>query len=187
MSTSRHGGGRILALGDRVPRLAPDAFVAPGGFVIGDVTMGEGASLWFNCVARGDVEAIRIGARSNVQDGSILHADPGFPTLIGMDVAIGHGAIVHGCRIEDGAFVGMGAVLMNGAVVETRAMLAAGALLSAGKCVPTGELWAGRPAKFMRPLGPDDFATMRDNPLRYRENARRFRAESIRWIVPATP
>jgi carbonic anhydrase/acetyltransferase-like protein (isoleucine patch superfamily) len=178
---SGHGGGRVLPLGDRSPRIADDAFVAPGAIVIGDVEMAEGSSLWCNCVARGDVEAIRIGARSNVQDGSIVHADPGFPALIGADVAIGHGAIIHGCRIEDGAFIGMGAVVMNGAVVEGRAMLAAGALLSAGKRVPTGELWAGRPAKFMRALGEEDFAMMRENPERYRENARRFLAESRRW------
>jgi carbonic anhydrase/acetyltransferase-like protein (isoleucine patch superfamily) len=176
-----HGGGRLLPLGDQVPRVAADAFVAPGAIVIGDVEMAEGSSLWFNCIARGDCEAIRIGARSNVQDGSILHADPGFPTLIGADVAIGHGAIIHGCRIEDGAFVGMGAVVMNGAVVEGGAMLAAGALLAAGKRVPAGELWAGRPAKFMRTLGDEDYALMRENPLRYRDNARRFLAESIRW------
>ncbi|HEY0270287.1 MAG TPA: gamma carbonic anhydrase family protein [Sphingomonas sp.] len=177
----RHGGGRVLPLGDHLPRLAADVFVAPGAVVIGDVEIAEGSSLWFNCVARGDVEAIRIGARSNVQDGAIVHADPGFPALIGADVAIGHGAIIHGCRIEDGAFVGMGTLVMNGAVVETRAMLAAGALLSAGKRVPTGELWAGRPAKFMRALGPDDFDLMRANPARYRDNASRFFAEAMRW------
>ncbi len=180
-SFTGHGGGRVLPLGDHSPRIAADAFVAPGAIVIGDVEMAEGSSLWCNCVARGDVEAIRIGARSNVQDGTIVHADPGFPALIGADVAIGHGAIIHGCRIEDGAFIGMGAVVMNDAVVESRAMLAAGALLSAGKRVPTGELWAGRPAKFMRALTDDDFAMMRDNPRRYSGNAKRFLAESRRW------
>ena len=176
-----HGGGRILSFLDHAPRIAGDAFIGPGAIVIGDVEMAEGSSLWCNCVARGDVAAIRIGARSNVQDGTVIHADPGYPALIGADVAIGHAAIIHGCLIEDGAFVGMGAVVMTGAVVEGRAMLAAGALLSAGKRVPAGELWAGRPAKLMRTLTEDDYAMMRNNPARYRERAKLYMAEARRW------
>jgi gamma-carbonic anhydrase len=175
------GGGRALPLGDQIPRIAEGAFVAPGAIVIGDVELGEGVSLWCNCVVRGDVEAIRIGAGTNVQDGSIVHADKGFPTVIGTEVAIGHAAIIHGCTIEDGAFVGMGAVVMNGAVIEAGAMLAAGALLSAGKRIPSGELWAGRPAKLMRALGEGDLQMMRENPKGYRANAQRYLAESKRW------
>lgn len=176
-----HGGGRILPLGDLVPRLAEDAFVAPGAIVVGDVEMAAGSSLWFNCVARADVAPIRIGEGSNIQDGSVLHADHGFPTTIGANVLIGHMAIIHGCTIHDGGFVGMGAIVMNGAVIEGGAMLAAGAMLTPGKTVPSGELWAGRPAKFTRKLGEADLAGMMLGPVHYRENARRFLGASADW------
>jgi carbonic anhydrase/acetyltransferase-like protein (isoleucine patch superfamily) len=179
--TNGHGGGRILSLGDLHPRLAADVFVAPGAAVVGDVEMAAGSSLWFNCVARGDVAPIRIGEGSNIQDGSILHADRGFPTLIGADVLIGHIAIIHGCTIQDRGFVGMGAMIMNGAIVESDAMLAAGALLTPGKVARSGQLWAGRPAKYVRDLSEEDIAGMRKGTEHYRENARRFLAASAGW------
>lgn len=167
----------MLALGDLCPRIADDVFLAPGSIVIGDVEMAAGSSLWFNCVIRGDVSPIRIGARSNIQDGSIIHADAGFPTLIGDDVLIGHMAIVHGCTIEDRGFVGMGTTLLNGAVVESDGMLAAGALLTGGKTVRSRELWAGRPAKLVRTLDDEAIAEMREGAARYAENAQRYLRE----------
>jgi len=164
------------------PRLAPDAFVAPGARLIGDVELGAGASVWYNCVLRGDLNRIVVGARSNLQDGTIVHVDSGhghsegFPTLIGEECLIGHLAIIHGCTLHDRAFVGMGAIVMDGCVIEGGAMLAAGALLTPGKRIPAGELWAGRPARFVRPLTPEQQASNRAGALGYAALAQAHRA-----------
>ncbi len=163
----------LHAFNGQAPRLAPDAFVAPGAQIIGDVEIGAGASVWYNCVLRGDLNGIVVGARSNIQDGSIVHVDSGrgggtgFPTIIGEECLIGHLAIVHGCTLHDDAFVGMGAIVMDGCVIETGAMLAAGAMLTPGKRIPAGELWAGRPATLLRLLTPDQQAGNRVAALGY--------------------
>jgi len=156
-------GPHLLSFGGHTPRIDPDAFVAPGAQLIGDVEIGPEASIWYNCVLRGDVNRIRIGARSNIQDGSVIHVDSpkpgesdGHPTLIGADVLIGHQAMVHGCILHDRAFVGLGSIVMDGCVIESDAMLAAGAMLTPGKRIPSGQLWAGRPAKYVRDLSPED-------------------------------
>jgi carbonic anhydrase/acetyltransferase-like protein (isoleucine patch superfamily) len=155
------------------PKIDPTAFVAPGAQVIGDVEIGPGSSVWYNTVLRGDLNHIRIGRGSNVQDGSVIHVDsghgrgPGFPCIIGDDVLIGHLAIVHGCQLLDGAFVGMGAIVMDGCVVEGGAMLAAGAMLTPGKRVPAGELWGGRPAKLIRPVSDGERLMMSLGPKGY--------------------
>lgn len=148
----------IITLNGKTPRIHDTAFIAPGCRIIGDVEVGEGASIWYNCVIRGDVNFIRIGARSNVQDGSVIHCDSGFgdnagfPTIIGEDCLVGHMAMLHGCVIEDRGFVGLGAIVMDGCVIESEAMLAAGAMLTPGKRISSGQLWGGRPAKYMRDL-----------------------------------
>jgi len=135
------------------PKIDPAAWIAPTAAVIGDVEIGAGGSLWFGVVARGDVNFIRIGARTNIQDGSVVHVTRRrFGTTIGADVLIGHLAMIHGCTLEDGAFIGMKACVMDGAVVESGAMVAAGALVTPGKRVKRGELWAGSPARLMRVL-----------------------------------
>lgn len=135
------------------PEVHDTAFVAPGAQVIGNVRIGPGASIWYNCVLRGDVMPIVVGARSNIQDGSIVHVSRGtHGTVIGEDCLIGHLAIIHGCTLEDRAFVGLGSIVMDGCVVESDAMLAAGAMLTPGKRIPSGELWTGRPAAFARRL-----------------------------------
>jgi carbonic anhydrase/acetyltransferase-like protein (isoleucine patch superfamily) len=135
------------------PRIDPTAWLAPNATVIGDVEIGAGASLWFGVVARGDVNWIRIGARTNIQDGSIVHVSRRtHPTTIGADVLIGHLCMIHGCVLEDACFIGMKACVMDGVVVESGAMVAAGALVTPGKRVKRGELWAGSPAKLMRML-----------------------------------
>ncbi|WP_068091968.1 gamma carbonic anhydrase family protein [Novosphingobium rosa] len=164
------------------PRIHESAFIAPGCRIIGDVEIGPDASIWYNCVIRADINHIRIGARSNVQDGSVIHCDSpkpsrpaGFPTLIGDDVLIGHMAMIHGCVLEDRAFVGMGAVVMDGARVSSDAMLAAGALLSPGKVIPPRELWVGRPAAFSRTLNDQQLAAMQDGVARYVTNGRLHR------------
>ena len=145
------------------PRLDPTAFVAPGAQIIGDVSLGSQVSIWYNCVVRGDVNSIRIGARTNIQDGSVVHVDspkpgrsPGHPTLIGEDVLIGHMAMVHGCILADRAFVGLGAIVMDGCEMESDTMLAAGAMLTPGKRIPAGQIWAGRPARYLRDLTEDE-------------------------------
>jgi carbonic anhydrase/acetyltransferase-like protein (isoleucine patch superfamily) len=142
------------------PTLHDSVFIAPGTHVIGDVHIAEGSSLWFNCVARGDVNSIRIGARTNIQDGSIVHVSGGrFATSIGNDVLIGHQCIIHGCRLEDESFIGMGATVMDGCVIESRAMLGAGSLLAPGKVVKSGQLWIGRPARYVRDLTAEEITS----------------------------
>lgn len=151
--------GVRLGFGGKWPSVDPGAFVAPGAQLIGDVEIGPDASIWYNCVLRGDVNRIRVGARSNIQDGSVVHVDSprpgspeGHPTIIGADVLIGHLAMVHGCILHDRAFVGLGAIVMDGCEIESDAMLAAGAMLTPGRRIPSGQLWAGRPAKYVRDL-----------------------------------
>ena len=169
----------MLSFGGRTPRVDPTAFVAPGAQLIGDIEIGPEASIWYNCVLRGDVNRIRIGARTNIQDGSVLHVDSprpghpdGHPTIIGEDVLIGHLAMVHGCILRDRAFVGLGAIVMDGCEIESDAMLAAGAMLTPGKRIPGGQLWAGRPAKYVRDLSDADLQGMRAGVAHYVELAR---------------
>jgi carbonic anhydrase/acetyltransferase-like protein (isoleucine patch superfamily) len=158
----------LLGFEGKAPRIDASAFVAPGARLIGDVELGPEASIWYNCVLRGDMNRIRIGARSNVQDGTVIHVDPprpggpegGYPALIGSDVLIGHLAMIHGCILHDRAFVGLGAIVMDGCEIESEAMLAAGAMLTPGKRIPSGQLWAGRPARYARDLSAADIAGM---------------------------
>ncbi|GAB4126107.1 MAG: gamma carbonic anhydrase family protein [Rhodothalassiaceae bacterium] len=172
MTGTFHGGGEILPFMGKMPRIAENAFIAPGARVIGDVEIGPMASVWFNCVLRGDVNSIRVGARSNIQDGSIVHVSRRtHPTHIGADVLIGHMATIHGCTLMDRSFVGLGAVVMDGAVIEEEGMLAAGALLSPGKTVRSGELWVGRPARLVRTLAPEERAHFLEGASGYAELA----------------
>lgn len=158
----KHPGAHILTYRGTSPRIHACAFVAPGARIIGDVTLGEGASVWYNCVLRGDLGPITIGARSNVQDGTVIHVEGPrdgasgdvLPTIIGEDVLIGHMVVLHGCRIEDHGFVGMGAIVMDAACVSSTGMLGAGALLPPGKTVPQPKSGAAvRPAPCAR-CGP---------------------------------
>ena len=148
----------VIPFRGRSPRIHETAFIASGCRIIGDVEIGEYVSIWYNCVIRGDVNKIIIGARSNVQDGSVIHCDPydaghsGTSTIVGDNVLIGHMAMLHGCTIRSNSVVGLGAVVMDGCVLEHNSMLAAGAMLTPGKTIPSGELWSGRPARLMRPL-----------------------------------
>ena len=173
----------LAAIDGKGPRIHSSAFIAPGCRIIGDVEIGPDVSIWYNCVIRADVNRIVVGARSNIQDGSVIHCDSprpkrphGFPTIIGEDVLIGHMAMVHGCVLEDRAFVGLGAIVMNKARIGGDAMLAAGAMLTPGKRIPSGQLWAGRPAKYVRDLSEADLAGMRMGVAHYAENARHHAA-----------
>jgi carbonic anhydrase/acetyltransferase-like protein (isoleucine patch superfamily) len=165
------------AFGPHTPRIDPDAWIAPGAQVVGDVEMGPGSSIWYNVVVRGDVMPIRIGARSNIQDGSIVHVTRGLEaTHIGDDVLVGHMAIVHGCTLMDRSFVGLGAIVMDGCVIEPEGMLGAGALLSPGKRIGPRELWLGRPARMVRVLTEEDVARNLRGAAGYVELAKMHRA-----------
>jgi carbonic anhydrase/acetyltransferase-like protein (isoleucine patch superfamily) len=179
-------GANILSFGGRTPLVHPTAFVAPGAQLIGDIEIGPDASIWYNCVLRGDVNRISIGARTNIQDGSVIHVDSpkagdevGHPTIIGADVLIGHLAMVHGCLLHDRAFVGLGSIVMDGCEIESDAMLAAGAMLTPGRRIRSGQLWAGRPAKYVRDLTADELAGQRRGVEHYVTLARQH-AEAIR-------
>ena len=174
-----HPGVNIVPIHGKTPKIHETAFVAPGCTIVGDVEIGAGSSIWYNCVLRADVFTIRIGERTNVQDGSVLHCDPprpgdpdGSPLIIGDDVLIGHMAMVHGCTIHDRGFVGLGAIAMNKSVIGSDAMLAAGAMLTEGKVMESGMLWAGRPAKPMKQLTEAAIAGMRMGVVHYAENAK---------------
>lgn len=180
--------GRLLSFGGKAPSVDPAAFVAPGAVLIGDVEIGPEASIWYNCVLRGDGNRIRIGARSNLQDGSVVHVDPpgpgrpdgGYPALIGEEVLIGHMAMIHGCVLHDRAFVGLGAIVMDGCEIEGGGMLAAGALLAPGRRIPAGQLWAGRPAKYVRDLSEQELAGQRAGVAHYVALAKLHAAELSR-------
>jgi carbonic anhydrase/acetyltransferase-like protein (isoleucine patch superfamily) len=169
--------GPLYSLDGVYPRVDASAFVAPTAAVIGDVEIGPEASVWFHCVLRGDTNLIRIGARSNIQDGSVLHVNPGdgMACLIGADVTVGHMAIVHAATLHDGAFVAMSAVVLDGAVIETGGVLAAGAVLTPGKRIGRNELWMGSPAKLVRVLSEDERTRFAVTVPVYVANGKRFR------------
>ena len=161
---------------DLWPEIDDTVYLARSAVVSGAVRIGADASIWHNVTLRGDANYITIGARTNIQDNSCVHIDSSrYPTIIGADVTIGHSAIIHACTIHDGAFIGMGAIVMDGAVIETGAMVAAGAMVTPGKTVPSGELWAGRPAKKMRDLSEAEIAELRVSAARYVEFGRAYR------------
>ncbi|WP_059013125.1 gamma carbonic anhydrase family protein [Streptomyces specialis] len=155
------------------PELADSAWVAPTATVIGAVRLAGEASLWYGAVARAEFEPIAIGPGSNVQDGCVLHTDPGYPVSIGAGVSVGHRAVVHGCAIEDDVLVGMGAVILNGARVGRGSLIAAGAVVLGGTEVPPGSLVAGVPGKVRRGLNDEEVDLIRLNAEHYRELARR--------------
>lgn len=141
------------------PQIHPSAWIAPGAHVIGNVILKENASVWYNAVLRGDINQIVIGQHSNVQDGCIFHVENERACIVGDYVTVGHGAILHGCTIEDGALIGMGAIILNGAVIQKGAMVAAGALIKEGMMVPAYSLAAGVPAKILKTLPDTTFQT----------------------------
>ena len=183
LNDSRFPGFNIIPIHGKTPKIHETAFIAPGCTIIGDVEIGAESSIWYNCVLRADVFTIRIGERTNVQDGSVLHCDPprpgdeeGSPLVIGDDVLIGHMAMVHGCTIADRGFVGLGAIVMNKAVIGSDAMLAAGAMLTERKVMGDRELWAGRPAKKLKDLSDTAIMGMKIGTAHYAENAKHHAA-----------
>ena len=166
--------GRLFALGEDAPQLGDGAWVAPGAQLIGRVILRQDASVWFNAILRGDNDLIEIGTRSNVQDGAVLHVDPGFPLTVGANCTIGHSAIVHGCTIGDGALIGMGATVLNGAVIGSGCLVGANALVTEGKTFPPNSLILGAPAKAVRMLDAEAVEGLSATAGRYVDNARRF-------------
>ena len=152
-------------------------FLAEGVVIRGDVTIGEQSSVWFNSVLRGDCEAIRIGRRTNVQDTCVLHADPGFPCILGNDVTLGHGAIVHGAEVADRVMIGMRAVVMNGAKIGPGSIVGVGAVVTEGTQIPPGSLVVGLPAKVKRELTEDEVNYIRHAADHYVEQARRYQKQ----------
>lgn len=166
----------VYRLGDRVPKLPAEGsyWVAPGAQLIGDVTIGEGVGIWFNATLRGDNEPIRIGARTNIQDGAVLHSDYGAPLSVGDGCTIGHAAIIHGCTLGDNVLIGMGATILNKAVIGANSLVGANALVTEGKQFPPRSLIVGAPAKVARELTDDEVAGLRRSAEDYVANWRRF-------------
>jgi carbonic anhydrase/acetyltransferase-like protein (isoleucine patch superfamily) len=166
----------IIPFGDKTPRIDASAWIADNATVAGDVTLGEGVSIWFGAVLRGDVNHIIIGNGSNVQDNAVIHVTTnGNPTIVGQNVTIGHGAILHACTVEDGALIGMGSVVLDEVVVQKNAMVAAGAVVSPRTVVESGWLWAGVPAKPMRQLTEKELAYMAHSGPHYVALARKYK------------
>lgn len=153
------------------PRLHPGCWIAANATVVGDVQVGQMASIWYGAVLRGDEGFIRLGEGSNIQDQAVLHAEADFPAVVGRDVTVGHGAIVHGCTVEDGSLIGMGAILLNGCVIGAGSLVAAGALVTQHTVIPAGSLVMGSPAKVVRPLTPEEAASLPHSAQTYRELA----------------
>jgi len=157
MKILRESGGVILPYRDTMPTIDEEAFIAETAVIIGDVTIGARSSIWYGCVLRGDMNFIRVGCDTNIQDLTMIHiASQGEPTVIGDRVSVGHMALLHACTLEDDCMVGMRATVMDGAVVGKGALVAAGALVTPGKQVGAGEVWAGSPARRVRDIGEDD-------------------------------
>lgn len=167
----------IYSLGDRQPVLGHEAWVAPNATVIGDVRLGDNASIWWNAVVRGDNDTITIGAGSNIQDGSVLHVDAGVPLTIGANVTVGHQVMLHGCTIGDESLIGIKSVILNKAVIGRHCIIGANSLIPEGKVIPERSLVMGSPGKVVRQLSDEEVARLLSAAQGYVDNARRYRAE----------
>jgi carbonic anhydrase/acetyltransferase-like protein (isoleucine patch superfamily) len=170
-----HPGVIFARYRDRIPTVHPTAFIAPGAAIVGDVRLGPNTSVWFGCVLRGDVASIEVGARSNLQDGTVVHLGDDDPTVIGEDVVVGHRAVVHGCTIGDGCLVGIQATILDGARVGHGSVVGAGALVTAGTELPPRSLALGVPAELVRTLTADDEAFARALAGKYTRLAHNYR------------
>lgn len=171
----------IASFGARAPAVDPSAFVVDSAVIIGDVVIGAEASLWFHAVVRGDVERVRIGARTNVQDNATVHVTTGrWPTLLGEGVTVGHAAVLHGCTIGDHCVVGIGAIVLDGAVVERESLIGAGALVTPRTAIPPRSLVLGSPARRVRELNGEEIARLHGSAANYVEHARAYRAHGLR-------
>jgi len=166
----------IMPYRNITPAIAADVFIAEGAIVIGDVHIGSRSNVWFGCVIRGDVNTIRIGERTNIQDGTVIHVTRQTgPTTIGSGVTIGHSVLLHACTLEDNCFIGMHATVMDMAVVESGAWVAAGALVTPGKRIPKGQIWAGNPARYLRDMTAEEKAFIAISSNNYVELAEDYK------------
>jgi carbonic anhydrase/acetyltransferase-like protein (isoleucine patch superfamily) len=170
----------IYQLQDKTPYIHPDAWVADSASVIGSVTLGAGASVWFSAVLRGDNESIVIGMGSNVQEGAVLHTDMGYPLVVGANVTVGHQAMLHGCTVGDGSLIGIQAVILNGAIIGKNCLVAAGAVIKENAIFPDGSLIIGAPAEVKRLMTTEQQAKLLANAAGYVQNAHRFKSELIK-------
>ncbi len=164
----------LLAFQDATPSVDATAWIAENATLVGRVTVRAGASVWFGAVMRGDTDDLELGEGSNLQDNVVVHADPGSPAIIGAGVSVGHGAVIHGCRIEDDCLIGMNATVLNGAVIGAGSLVAAGSVVLEGTVVPPRSLVAGVPAKVRRELSDDELVAVRGNAVHYVERAARY-------------
>lgn len=168
----------VYSLTDKKPQLPPEGeyWIAPNATVVGDVTLKSGASIWFGAVVRGDNDPIVIGENTNIQDGSVLHSDPGEPLIIGANVTVGHMAMLHSCEIGDGTLIGIGAVVLGRAVIGRNCLIGANALITEGKVIPDGSLVMGQPGKVVRTLEPGQIAALKASAEHYVQNWKRYAA-----------
>ena len=164
----------IYSLDDKHPLLGHDVWIAPNATIIGDVRLGDDASIWWNAVLRGDNDTISIGAGSNIQDSSVLHVDPGVPLTLGANVTVGHMVMLHGCSIGDETLIGIKSVILNRAVIGRHCIIGANSLIPEGKVIPERSLVMGSPGKVVRQLSDEEVARLRDAARGYVENARRY-------------
>ena len=167
----------IYSLGERHPVLGRDAWVAPNATIIGDVRLGDNASIWWNAVLRGDNDTISIGANSNIQDGSVLHVDKGVPLTIGANVTVGHLVVLHGCTVGDDSLIGIKSVILNKAVIGRHCLIGANSLIPEGKVIPDRSLVMGSPGKVVRELTDEEVARLQNSARGYVANAQRYRTE----------
>lgn len=170
----------VFRLGDAVPSIDATAWVAEGAQVIGDVVLGPSSSVWFGATLRGDNTRLLVGRASNIQEGTVIHSDPGIPVSIGEEVTVGHQAMLHGCTIGDGSLIGIQAIVLNGAVIGKQCLVAAGAVVTEGKVFEDGWLILGAPAKAVRRLTPEETARLARSAAGYVAKAQRFRTELVR-------
>ncbi|MCF8199123.1 MAG: gamma carbonic anhydrase family protein [Sulfuritalea sp.] len=167
----------VFKLGDRQPTLGQDVWIAPNATVIGDVRLGDNASVWWNSVLRGDSDTITIGANTNIQDSCVLHVDEGVPLTVGANVTVGHMVMLHGCTIGDESLIGIKSVILNKAVIGRHCIIGANSLVPEGKVIPERSLVMGSPGKVVRQLSDEEVARLRDAAKGYVANSRRYRAE----------
>lgn len=176
----------IFPYGGITPRIADSVFVAPGAAIVGDIEIGEESGIWFNVSMRGDVNSIKIGARTNIQDGSVIHVASDGPagrkarsTVIGNDVTVGHMALIHACTIEDECLIGMRSVVMDGARVGKHSIIGAGALVTEGKQIPSRQLWMGSPARYVRDITDEEVEAIRHSARQYADHAALYKSKVV--------
>ena len=167
----------VYAIGDKTPQIDPNTWIAPSADVMGDVVLKKGANIWFNATLRGDDNNITIGEDTNIQDGAVCHADPGFPLTVGRNVTVGHQAMIHGCTIGDNALIGIGATILDGAVIGENTLIGAHTLIGNGKHIPSGVLVLGSPGKVVRELSEKDLQLLELSGQAYAQKGRKYREQ----------